>query len=37
MTWKDIEEYAVNTLIMMTCMTAGWLVCYVGLGILGVR
>ena len=33
---KDIEEFAKNTLIIMTLMAIGWAVCVVGLGVLGV-
>ena len=33
---KDLEEFAVYSLIMLTCMAIGWAVCYVGLSVLGV-
>lgn len=33
---KDIEEFAVYSLILMGLMAIGWAVCVVGLGILGV-
>lgn len=36
MSWKDIEDFAVSGIVILTCMAIGWAVCVVGLGILGV-
>lgn len=33
---KDLEEFAKNSLIILTLMAIGWAVCVVGLGVLGV-
>lgn len=36
MKMKDVEEFAENTLIVLTCMAVGWAVCVGGLWLLGV-
>lgn len=36
MSWKDIEDFAVSGIVILTCMAIGWAVCVVGLGLLGV-
>lgn len=36
MSWRDIEEFAVNSLILLAGMAIGWTVVVVGLGVLGV-
>lgn len=33
---KKIEDFAVSSLIMLTCMAIGWAVVVVGLSLLGV-
>ena len=36
MSWKDIEEFAVSGIVILTCMAIGWAVVVSGLWILGV-
>lgn len=33
---KDLEEFAVMSLALMGLMALGWLICVVGLGVMGV-
>lgn len=33
---KDLEEFAIWSLILLGAMTVGWAVCVVGLSVLGV-
>ena len=33
---KDLENFAINSLIMLTCMAGGWAVVVSGLWLLGV-
>ena len=35
MSWKDIEEFAVSGIVILTCMALGWTICVVGLGAMG--
>ena len=36
MSWKDIEDYAKRSLLLIGLMAFGWAVCVVGLSALGV-
>lgn len=36
MSWKNIEEFAVSSLILLGAMAIGWAVVVIGLGALGV-
>lgn len=36
MKMKDLEEFAIYSLILMGVMAIGWAVCVVGLSLLGV-
>lgn len=36
MKWKDIEEFAISGIVILTCMAIGWAVVVGGLWMLGV-
>ena len=36
MSWKNIEEFAISGIVILTCMAIGWAVVVGGLWMLGV-